>query len=230
MAEILSNPVFGISMSVAAYAVGVWINKKLKTPLANPMLIATALLIAFFMLTGIPVEYFNEGGEIINFLIFPATASIGLSIYANFEVLKKNLLPVLGGCLAGAATAVFSVLALCKLFGLDETMTVSLLPKSVTTAIAVPICEQNGGIPQITIVALMIAGIMGAVLAPSLSRWLRLSDNEVATGLAIGCSSHAAGTSTAVKMSETIGAMSGLAIGVCGFFTVTLALFFKYLV
>ena len=101
-------------------------------------------------------------------MIFPATASIGLSIYANYEVLKKNLVPVLGGCLAGAATAVFSVLGLCKLFGLDEKMTASLLPKSVTTAIAVPICEQNGGIAQITIVALMIAGMLGAVLAPSL--------------------------------------------------------------
>ena len=168
MAEVLSNPVFGISVTVAAYAVGVWINKKLRTPLANPMLIATALLIALFLLTGIPVESFNEGGEIINFLIFPATASIGLSIYANYEVLKKNLVPVLGGCLAGAATAVFSVLGLCKLFGLDEKMTASLLPKSVTTAIAVPICEQNGGIAQITIVALMIAGMLGAVLAPSL--------------------------------------------------------------
>lgn len=229
MAEVLSNPVFGISVTVAAYAVGVWINKKLKTPLANPMLIATALLIAFFLLTGIPVEPFNEGGEIINFLIFPATASIGLSIYANYEVLKKNLVPVLGGCLAGAATAVFSVLGLCKLFGLDEKMTASLLPKSVTTAIAVPICEQNGGIAQITIVALMIAGMLGAVLAPSLCRWFHIEDNEVATGLAIGCSSHAAGTSTAVKMGQTIGAMSGLAIGVCGFFTVILSLFFPYL-
>ena len=89
MAEVLSNPVFGISVTVAAYAVGVWINKKLRTPLANPMLIATALLIALFLLTGIPVESFNEGGEIINFLIFPATASIGLSIYANYEVLKR---------------------------------------------------------------------------------------------------------------------------------------------
>ncbi len=228
MAEVLSNPVFGIAMSVATYAAGVWVNKKLKTPLANPMLIATALLIAFFLLTGIPLEYFNEGGDIINFLIFPATASIGLSIYANYEVLKKNLVPVLGGCLAGAATAVFSVLGLCRLFGLDETMTASLLPKSVTTAIAVPICEQNGGISQITIVAVMIAGTLGAVLAPSLSRWLHLSDNEVATGLAIGCSSHAAGTSTAVKMGETIGAMSGLAIGICGFFTVLFAILFPY--
>lgn len=229
MAEVLSSPVFGIGISIAAYAVGVWINKKLKTPLANPMLIATILLIVFFLTTGIPMEYYNEGGDIINFLIFPATASLGLSIYANFKILKKNLIPVIGGCLAGAATGVFSVWGMCRLFGLDETVTVSLLPKSVTTAIAVPISEQNGGIPQITIVALMVAGIMGAVLAPSLSRWFHISDSEVATGLAIGCSSHAAGTSTAVKMSETIGAMSGLAIGICGFFTVILAIFFPAL-
>ena len=230
MDEVLSNPVFGISMSVIAYSIGVWINKKVKTPLANPMLIATVLLAGFFLATGIPLEYYNVGGDIINFLIFPATASIGLSIYANFEILKKNFIPVIGGCLAGAATGVFSVLGMCKLFGLDETVTASLLPKSVTTAIAVPISEQNGGIAQITIVALMIAGIMGAVLAPSLSRWFHLSDNEVATGLAIGCASHAAGTSTAVKMGETIGAMSGLAIGICGFFTVVLAIFFPHFI
>ena len=230
MDEVLSNPVFGISMSVIAYSIGVWINKKVKTPLANPMLIATVLLACFFLATGIPLEYYNVGGDIINFLIFPATASIGLSIYANFEILKKNFIPVIGGCLAGAATGVFSVLGMCKLFGLDETVTASLLPKSVTTAIAVPISEQNGGIAQITIVALMIAGILGAVLAPSLSRWFHLSDNEVATGLAIGCASHAAGTSTAVKMGETIGAMSGLAIGICGFFTVVLAIFFPHFI
>ena len=229
MAEVLSNPVFGIALSVAAYAVGVWLNKKLKSPLANPLLIAVVLLIAFFLLTGIPMEYYNEGGDIINFLIFPATASIGLSIYANFDILKKNLIPVLGGCLVGAVTSVGSVWALCRLFSLDATLTASLLPKSVTTAIAVPISEQNGGIPQITIVALMIAGTLGAVLAPSLSKWFHLDDSEVATGLATGCASHAAGTSTAVKMSETIGAMSGLAIGVCGVFTVILAIFFKYL-
>ena len=229
MAEVFSNPVFGISVTIIAYAIGVWVNKKLKTPIANPMLIATVLIACFLLATGIPLEYYNAGGDIINFLIFPATASIGLSIYANFEVLKKNFIPVIGGCFAGAATGVLSVWGMCKLFGLDETITVSLLPKSVTTAIAVPISEQYGRIPQITIVALMIAGTLGAVLAPTLSRWFHLSDSEVAIGLAIGCSSHAAGTSTAVKMGQTIGAMSGLAIGICGFFTVILAIFFPFI-
>ena len=229
MAEVFSNPVFGISVTIIAYAIGVWVNKKLKTPIANPMLIATVLIACFLLATGIPLEYYNAGGDIINFLIFPATASIGLSIYANFEVLKKNFIPVIGGCFAGAATGVLSVWGMCRLFGLDETITVSLLPKSVTTAIAVPISEQYGGIPQITIVALMIAGTLGAVLAPTLSRWFHLSDSEVATGLAIGCSGHAAGTSTAVKMGQTIGAMSGLAIGICGFFTVILAIFFPFI-
>ena len=229
MAEVFSNPVFGISVTIIAYAIGVWVNKKLKTPIANPMLIATVLIACFLLATGIPLEYYNAGGDIINFLIFPATASIGLSIYANFEVLKKNFIPVIGGCFAGAATGVLSVWGICRLFGLDETITVSLLPKSVTTAIAVPISEQYGGIPQITIVALMIAGTLGAVLAPTLSRLFHLSDSEVATGLAIGCSSHAAGTSTAVKMGQTIGAMSGLAIGICGFFTVILAIFFPFI-
>ena len=229
MADLFSNPVFGISISVAAYAIGVWVNKRLKTPLANPLLIALILLVAFFVITGIPLDYYNKGGDIISFLIFPATASIGMSIYDNFELLKRNLLPVLGGCFVGALSSVGSVWVLAKLFCMDNSILASLLPKSVTTAIALPLSEQNGGIPQITMVAVVIAGTMGAVLGPTLAKLFHLADNKVATGLAIGCSSHAAGTSTAVQMGEAEGAMSGLAIGVCGLFTVLLSLFFHYL-
>ncbi len=229
MAEVFSNPVFGIAISIAAYAVGVWVNKRLKTPLANPLLIALILLVIFFVVTGIPLEYYNEGGDMISFLIFPATASIGMSIYDNFDLLKRNLLPVLGGCLVGAISSVGSIWLLAKLFGMDSTLIASLLPKSVTTAIALPLSEQNGGIPQITMVAVVLAGTMGAVLGPTLAKLFHIADSKVATGLAIGCSSHAAGTSTAVQMGEAEGAMSGLAIGVCGLFTVLLSLFFKYL-
>lgn len=226
---VFSTPAFGIALSVGAYAVGCWVNKKLKTPLANPMLIAVVLIIAFLVATGIPVDDYSQGGDILNFLLFPATAAIGLSIYDNIDILKKHLLPVLGGCLAGAVTSVASVFVLCRAFSLGQTVTASLLPKSVTTAIAVPISTQYGGIAPVTIVALMVAGMMGAVLAPTLSRVLRLSDSKIATGLAIGCSSHGAGTSTAVRMDETVGAMSGLAIGVCGLWTVVLSLFFRFL-
>ena len=129
----------------------------------------------------------------------------------------------------GALSSVGSVWLLAKLFCMDNAILASLLPKSVTTAIALPLSEQNGGIPQITMVAVVIAGTMGAVLGPTLAKLFRLADNKVATGLAIGCSSHAAGTSTAVQMGEAEGAMSGLAIGICGVFTVLLSLCFKYL-
>ena len=154
----------------------------------------------------------------------PATACLAVGIYSKLAVLKKYWLPILVGAVAGSASSMLSVYALCRLLGLGEQLTVSLIPKSVTTPIAVGIVESAGGLTPITVVAVIVTGILGAILAPTMIRLFRISDS-VAAGLAIGACSHAVGTSKAVELGEVEGAMSGLAIGVCGVVTVVLSLF-----
>ena len=149
----------------------------------------------------------------------PATACLAAAIYTRINILKEYWLPILAGCAAGSAASMASVYGMCRLFGLDDSLTVSLLPKSVTTPIAVSISEPAGGVVPVTVVAVIGTGILGSILAPYLIRLFRIKD-PVAAGLAIGASSHAVGTSKAIEIGEVEGAMSGLAIGICGIVTV----------
>ena len=223
MKELLASPYFGIFLSIAAYALGCGLNRKFRTPLCNPLLIAIVLVVGVLLVFRIPYEDYNAGGEIISLFLAPATACLAVGIYAKLAVLKQYWLPILVGAVAGSASSMLSVYALCRLLGLDEQLTVSLLPKSVTTPIAVGIVESAGGLTPITVVAVIVTGILGAILAPTMIRLFRISDS-VAAGLAIGACSHAVGTSKAVELGEVEGAMSGLAIGVCGVVTVVLSL------
>ena len=153
----------------------------------------------------------------------PATSCLGLAIYAKIKILKQYWLPILVGCTMGSAASMLSVYGLCRLFGLDESLTVSLLPKSVTTPVAVSIAEPAGGVVPITVVAVIGTGILGSMIAPLLIRIFKVTE-PMAAGLAIGASSHAVGTSKAVELGEVEGAMSGLAIGVCGIITVLISM------
>ena len=224
LSELVSSPFFGIALSVAAFSIGVWIQKKTGLVICNPLIIAIVLVSGVLLLFKIPYESYNEGGSIINMFLAPATSCLAVSVYTRVELLKKNWLPILAGCTAGSLTSMGSVFLLCRLFGLDEAMTYSLLPKSVTTPIAVGIAESHGGISSITVAAVILTGIMGSILAPFLIRIFRVKDAMTA-GLAIGACSHAVGTSKAIEIGETEGAMSGLAIGICGIVTVVFAMF-----
>lgn len=219
-----SSALFGLLLTFGSYLIGVKIQQKLKTPLANPLIIAAALSIALLLILDIPLENFKVGGQYITLFLGPATASLALSIYRQFPVLKQNLLPVIAGTAVGSAVSMSSVLLLCRLFRLEEMMAKSLLAKSVTTAIAIEITAQQGGVPSITVAAVVITGIMGAVLSPYLIKLLRVSD-RVAAGLAIGTASHALGTTKALQIGDVEGAMSSIAIGVAGFITVIFAMF-----
>ena len=223
MRELLASPYFGIFLSIAAYALGCGLNRKFRTPLCNPLLIAIVLVVGVLLVFRIPYEDYNAGGEIVSLFLAPATACLAVGIYSKLAVLKKYWLPILVGAVAGSASSMLTVYALCRLLGLDEQLTVSLIPKSVTTPIAVGIVESAGGLTPITVVAVIVTGILGAILAPTMIRLFRISDS-VAAGLAIGACSHAVGTSKAVELGEVEGAMSGLAIGVCGVVTVVLSL------
>ena len=217
MSAVTQSPLFGIALTVAAYSIGLWVNRRTGLSIANPNLIAIPLIILCLLLTGTPLADYQRGGEVINMLLGPATAALALSIYRQREVLRESFLPVLLGCLAGCCASVGSTLALCKVFGLDETITASLLPKSVTTPIAVELSAQRGGVAAITIVVVIFTGIAGAALAPGLLRLLGISD-PMAQGVAIG-------TARALELGKVQGAMSGVAVGVAGIITVLLLTF-----
>ena len=224
MAELFASPFFGIALSVIAFWVGVRIQKKTGLVLCNPLLIAIVLVSAVLLVCRIPYESYNQGGAIINMFLAPATACLAVSIYTQINLLKENWLPILVGCTAGSITSMGSIYIMCRLFRLDEAVSASLIPKSVTTPIAVSISENLGGIQAITVVAVILTGILGSILAPVLIKLFRVKD-PVAAGLAIGACSHAVGTSKALELGETEGAMSGLAIGICGILTVIFSLF-----
>lgn len=219
MQELFASPFFGIALSAAAFWIGVKIRRKTGLEICNPLVIAIVLVSGVLLLFRIPYGSYEKGGEIINMFLAPATACLAVSIYTRIELLKKNWLPVVVGAACGSAASMGSVYVLCRLFRMDEAMTASLIPKSVTTPIAVSIAEGNGGITPITVVAVIFTGILGSIFAPKLIKLFRVKDPMTA-GVAIGSCSHAVGTSKALELGETQGAMSGLAIGVCGIMTV----------
>lgn len=225
MSEITSSVYFGLTISLGAYVIGTFIQNKVKSPIANPLIIAAVLIIAFLEITGIPYEDYSNGANYIAMMLVPATALLALQIYRELETLKRNLIPVLAGCAVGSLASMLSVYAMCRLFGLDDVMLYTLLPKSVTTPIAMAVAEQLGGMPSITVAAVIITGVIGAIASPFLVKLFRVR-YPVAAGVAIGTCSHALGTTRALEMGEVQGAMSGIAIGISGLVTVLFASFF----
>lgn len=226
MSEFYANPLFGITLTILAFCFGVFLNQKTKSPIVNPLLIAIIFVITILKLFDIPLQAYNNGGNIINMFISPATAVLGYSIYKQVTILKKYLIPIVAGCFVGSLASVGGVYGLCKLLSMENTLLSTLIPKSVTTAIAVEISEQLGGVPAITVAIVIITGVLGAVSGPFLIKIFHI-DHEVAQGVAFGTASHAVGTSKALELGEVQGAMSGIAIGVSGIITVILSLLLK---
>lgn len=224
MEAILYNPLTAIVACIAAYAVGCLIRDKTKSPLANPLVIATALLILLLSFSPLSLEEFQAGGRFITMFIVPATTVLALQIARQWKLLGANILPLLGGCLAGSVTSIVSVWGMCKLFSIDEALTASLMPKSVTTAIALDLSGRAGGIGALTVSAVILTGILSAILSPTLLRLFKLR-SPVAAGTAIGASGHAIGTARALEIGEVEGAMSGIALSVSGILTSVLYVF-----
>lgn len=214
----LSHPLTGIVASIAAYEIGLWIKAKTGSTLANPLLVGTILVIALLQTTGIPLEYFRKGGAMITMLIVPATTILAIHINREWDSLRKNLIPVVGGCVVGSVVSIASIWVLCGAFGIRERFTASLLPKSVTTAISIELSEKAGGIPALTVSAVIITGIACAMLAPLMITLFKLK-NPVAAGVGLGVAGHAVGTSKALELGGTEGAFSGIALGLSGIVT-----------
>lgn len=218
----MSTPLFGILLTLIAFECGVAIHKKFSHTLVNPLLIANVLIIGFLCATGISYDTYKVGGDYISFFLGPVTVVLAVPLYKQIQHLKKHWFPILTGICIGSLTSILCVIATSKLFHLSETLMLSIVPKSITIPMGSVVSEQIGGIPSITIIAITVTGITGAVTAPIVCKYCRIKD-PVAQGVGIGTASHALGTSTAMTMGEIQGAMSSLSIGVAGVFTAFVA-------
>lgn len=219
---------FGVALSLCAYGLGVVVQKHVKCPLLNPLLVSAALIIALLAGAHIDYEVYNTGAKYLSYLLTPATVCLAVPLYEKLSLLRRDGAAVLTGVLAGVLTTLVSVLLLSAVFGLSHAEYVTLLPKSITTAIGMGVSEELGGHVTVTVAAIIATGMTGSTIAPGLCRLLKIHD-PVAKGVAIGTASHAMGTSKAMEMGETEGAMSSLAIVVSGILTVAVVPFFSEL-
>ena len=219
-----TSPFFGLTLSALAWCFGSWVRRKTGSILCNPMIFAVGGIILFLVITGIPYEHYKVGGDIIKMMLAPVTVVLAFNIYNQRKALGEYFVPVLVGCTVGSVASMGSILGLCHLFDIDRMLTVSMMPKSCTTAIAIGIAESNGGVAGLAAAGVMIAGLTGAVFAPVFSKLFRVKD-PVAEGLAIGACSHALGTTKAMEIGPVQGAMSSIAICLCGIISSVLALF-----
>lgn len=215
--------VFSIVISIAAFQGAVLLNRKVRTPLLNPLLVAVTFIIVVLVVFHIPLSDYQQGARVISYFLGPATAVLAYSIYRQIAVLKRHFIPIVVGCLAGSVTSMVSAYLLCRAFGLDQAVAMSTLPKSVTTPIAMQLSQELGGVTSITVATVIASGIMGSVLAPTLIRLFHVK-SHIAAGVAIGTCSHAVGTTKAMEIGDLEGAMSGIAIGVSGLLTMIIAM------
>ena len=219
MAEFLVNiPLFPVFLTIGTFLFGQWCQKKTKLAICNPILIAVALVIGVLLITGVDVAEYQAGAKPITWILTPATVCLALPLYEQLKVLKKNLPAILAGIVAGTLTSLFVVGLMCWLFRLDTQLTVSLLPKSITTAMGMVLSENNGGISALTTVVIIVTGIQGSLMGPLLCKLLRLKD-PISQGVAFGTASHVVGTSKANELGSVQGAVSSLSLACSGILT-----------
>lgn len=219
MADFLSSiSLFPAALTLGAYQVGLWCRKKWNSPLCNPVLIALVLVIGFLMATDFDVSVYQAGNKPVSWLLTPATVCLALPLYEQIKLLKKHLAAIVAGVAAGTISSLGFVFGLCKLFALDKTLTVSLLPKSITTAMGMVLSEQNGGLAALSATVIIITGILGSLLGSALCKLLRLHD-PISRGVAFGTASHVIGTSRANEIDPLTGAVSSLSLTLSGILT-----------
>lgn len=218
---------FGAFISIAAYEIGLFVKKKFHKAVFNPLLIS--IIIVILILSGLHIDYevYSEGGKYISYLLTPATVCLAVPLYQQLELLKRNWKAILAGTAAGILTTMVTVLIFAILFDLSHSDYVTLLPKSITTAIGMGVSEELGGNMTITAAVIIITGVLGNMIADLVCKVFKIQD-PVAKGIGIGSASHAIGTAKAIEMGEIEGAMSSLAIAVAGLMTVAAATLFSY--
>ncbi|HIX83967.1 MAG TPA: LrgB family protein [Candidatus Megamonas gallistercoris] len=225
---IFNSALFGLILSLVAYEIGLRIKKKLKLAIFNPLLISIAIIIAFLLLFNIDYEEYNNGAKYLGYLLTPATMCLAVPLYEQLEILKKNVKAIMAGIISGVITSMSSILALSLIFNFSHTEYVTILPKSITTAIGIGISEELGGIVTITVAVIIITGIFGNMTAEFICKTFKINE-PIARGVAIGSSAHAMGTAKAIEMGPIEAAISSLTIAVAGIVTVIAVSFYATL-
>ena len=221
-----SEAVFlGVFITLGAYFLGVSIKRKWKLAIFNPLLLAIVFTMIFLLIVRMPYDVYNEGAKYISYLLTPATVSLAIPLYEQFEALRKNVRAIVVGIVTGVLTSMASVLALAVIFRFDHKEYVTFLPKSITTAIGMGVSEELGGYVAITVAVIIVTGIIGNMIAEMVCKLFHITE-PVAKGIAIGSASHAVGTTKAMEMGEIEGAMSSLSIVLSGLLTVFGAMIF----
>ena len=210
---------FGVSLSLVAYGIGVILQKRFRFALFNPLLISVILTVLVLVAAHIDYEVYYAGAKYLSYLLTPATVCLAVPLYEKFALLRSNWKAILAGIFSGVLTTLCSVLALSAFFHLSHEEYVTLLPKSITTAIGMGVSEELGGYVTLTVAMIIVTGILGNVIAVAVCRLLRITD-PIARGVGIGSAAHALGTAKAIEIGEVEGAMSGLSIVVAGLLTV----------
>lgn len=213
-----SIEVFPVILTLAAFQIGRACQKKWKLPIFNPTLIGMVLVILFVLLFGMDPEGYSSGTKLIFWLMTPATISLAVPMYEQFQVLKKSLKAVLAGVCAGTLSCMLMIVAVSLLLKFDRSILISLMPKSVTTAIGMSLSEMFGGMGGVTVAAIIITGIGGNMMGPALCKLFGITD-EVAQGVAFGTAAHVIGTAKANELSQLTGAASSLSLVVAGLLT-----------
>lgn len=219
MSFVQESMYFGFVLSLGAYIAGVQLKKKFGWAILNPLLVSVVLVSACLLIFHIDYQTYNSSAKYISYLLTPSTVCLAIPLYKQLELLKKNFAAVIIAIFSGVAASAVSIFAMCMIFGLGHQHYVTLLPKSITTAIGMGVSEEAGGIVTITVMCIIITGILGNIIAEAVFKLLHL-DNPIARGLALGTSAHAIGTAKALELGEIEGAMSSLAIAVAGLMTV----------
>ena len=214
-----ASPLLWLTATLAAYQGAFWLYRKANmNPLANPVAIAVAALVALLWFTDTPYPVYFEGAQFVHFLLGTATVALAVPLYANLETLKRNLVPLGGALVAGSVVAAVSAVGIGWLLGASRETLLSLAPKSATAPITMGVAEKLGGLPSLTAVLVVTTGILGAVLARGTLNLLRIDDHAV-RGFAVGVAAHGIGTARAFQVSEKMGAFAGLAMGLNGMLT-----------
>lgn len=209
----------GFVLSLLAYLLGVWLKKKLGWAILNPLLVGTVLVIVCLLIFKIDYETYNNSAKYISYLLTPSTVCLAIPLYKQLALLRRNLTAVVTAIFSGVAASAASIFVLSFVFGLEHVHYVTILPKSITTAIGMGVSQEAGGIVTITVVCIMITGIFGNIIAETVFKLARIQ-SPIAQGLALGTSAHAIGTAKALELGEIEGAMSSLSIAVAGLITV----------
>lgn len=221
MTSLLNSEIFILTLVIGVYLLAVWLYRKTRLTLLNPLLVSIPVLVAITHVLDIPYESFEKGSRILTFMLGPTVVVLGYLLYEQVAHLRENALSIITSVFVGCVTGILSVIFIARYFGADHALIVSLEPKSVTTPIAMSIAEKSGGIPSVAAVVVIVVGIFGGIVGPFVLERLGIN-SKIARGLALGSAAHGLGTARAMELGTIEGAISGLAIGVMGIMTAIL--------